>query len=1644
MKTFGELYQELGTVDAGDLSSNQQRMIYDCLRNTRSSEITTVEDHIHFIEILRKLRLAGMNQMQFMGQNFMNMIQSVLSVGEDGLYSNHIRFFYELVQNVDDCDYDNVEDCKLDIEFRYEKEPAQIIFTYNEKGFTPENVFAITGIAEKSKNVSKDKTEIGEKGIGFKSVFGIADKVRIQSGMFSFDLYRNNFTVPVPAYDDFEPQKGTRLTLEMPAIKCKGIYEELVKEYLKPDALLNKNPILFLNKLTHLRMFFDAYRYMEFNVERCDPDMIGDISREQNVKVSVDMFNHVNGMDFMTKEEVTCCRYSIPVTYGRIQCRARYGEKVEFSERYHNLIAVFPLTVRTADGEKDYMDKGVMYSFLPTQIHLKVPVLIHASFKLDSSREFVDPQGENEWFTYTISHLGDFLKKVYVDLAHTLREKALRYVPTKNSDLFERDNEKVRCLQVDSLKGAVFCDEEIFYCVDESFERASDVVAFEKDEKMSRERAISAYGLLYLRGKLFIPEEPTNMAAYGCKVLPNVSEKIFEAGLEDSDKFEDALKWLKRSDSKIDYEKLLEEYSSIALSEVQLLTLSQKENRKVLLAFQEDAAQSINDRQDPRYIVVEDVPVLEDEKADKLEELLKDVKLDSACAEYLKNIDGSYFAVDTGERLDDFELPCQNGLVLSRQNELNAFAKFSEHYDKDHTFSASLRLSQASERLNDLSNVSISNEDYLESLYNIRSSVRRAYGKRMYENYIQIIQKAGVDKSRFLNELLQNADDCEYEEGAEPWFLMKKSRDMLETSYNEKGFTKQNVRAITAIGESTKSALLSNGHEQIGEKGVGFKSVFGIARSVEIHSNGFDFKLTDELPTVPQILKVEAAKNDKIDTVEDRSTPAEEQKAEDQVDSVPVVEEEVSAKVQADKSGTRMVFSLKTNLPDTFSAHRILNLCLCLRNLKRLSILGHSVVIKDTESKRIILFDNEEYRFERIEYPFTVTDEQALEERQVGSRTFDTEQKIVCYIPEKNMGENPYLYCGLPISSIRSNVPLIIDAPFELTTSRDEILNNSWNKVIRENVYFAIIDLISRHADEGIDALRFVGFSRKDNVLRLANFTETSETGFDINDFSWREKLEQIPLLPVLGSDQKVKAFAKNCVIVPDFLGRLDASARIDLYINGQIINTVGKAQYVPLLEYMGCKKVNADSIFFCLHAKTEDFIVNTDFRKGLYQYLSGNQGNNNFDGIGERALELPIFPILTHVGVQFVPFNDDLYQSDHMRTGYQIIDKTTMSPEVVSQILTPLGKQIPELTQQVLDNAYQDNLIEFLKGTATDGMKVDFLLKEYERNSTSFSRCRYTLKGMIDQIPLLMEDGSYQYDTKYRKMRYHQYQGDILTQMIVDDSCDRLAEFLNIGFIEDIHYYDLENTDLDEISDEDMADFEKLNHYEEIIKGLIYDGYLSSEQIQEYGLDFAEDSYASDDDLYDEDFPGKAIKDYSRLKVYIHNQWEHKNPYEARQYKKWIPHIDSGELKEYVVNMYQSQYNTGRCFCQMCGNMMPARYIEVNEIEKKPVYAWPQMRLSLCLTCSKDYILLRNNDHIWKVFVQNILEADPQSDATIDIQIGEDKSVSFTATHLAEIQEILKKEGYPDHPMERHEDIEEKTDEEAVEKILSRIERNH
>ncbi|KAJ7643247.1 hypothetical protein B0H17DRAFT_460041 [Mycena rosella] len=90
--------------------------------------------------------------------------------------------------------------------------------------------------------------------------------------------------------------------------------------------------------------------------------------------------------------------------------------------------------------------------------------------------------------------------------------------------------------------------------------------------------------------------------------------------------------------------------------------------------------------------------------------------------------------------------------------------------------------------------------------------------------------------SHFLLELVQNADDNTYGAGVIPTLHMTLG-DHLVVACNETGFTEDQVRAICKIGASTKK------HQQgyIGEKGIGFKSVFKVADTVFISSGPYKF-----------------------------------------------------------------------------------------------------------------------------------------------------------------------------------------------------------------------------------------------------------------------------------------------------------------------------------------------------------------------------------------------------------------------------------------------------------------------------------------------------------------------------------------------------------------------------------------------------------------------------------------------------------------------------------------------------------------------------------------------------------------------------------------------------------------------------------
>ncbi len=96
--------------------------------------------------------------------------------------------------------------------------------------------------------------------------------------------------------------------------------------------------------------------------------------------------------------------------------------------------------------------------------------------------------------------------------------------------------------------------------------------------------------------------------------------------------------------------------------------------------------------------------------------------------------------------------------------------------------------------------------------------------RRALERIIQLY----TDKSHFVYELLQNAEDSHAKS-----IRFDQYEDCLEVFHDGKPFTVQNLSALCDIGKSDKI----NDLNQIGEFGVGFKSVFGICETVQLFSN---------------------------------------------------------------------------------------------------------------------------------------------------------------------------------------------------------------------------------------------------------------------------------------------------------------------------------------------------------------------------------------------------------------------------------------------------------------------------------------------------------------------------------------------------------------------------------------------------------------------------------------------------------------------------------------------------------------------------------------------------------------------------------------------------------------------------------------
>lgn len=140
--------------------------------------------------------------------------------------------------------------------------------------------------------------------------------------------------------------------------------------------------------------------------------------------------------------------------------------------------------------------------------------------------------------------------------------------------------------------------------------------------------------------------------------------------------------------------------------------------------------------------------------------------------------------------------------------------------------------------------------------YWLDDSSRRGEQNPLLKDLQQSINKLSRDlyrkDSHFLLELIQNAEDNDYEcDNPDLSFTLIKedptnsnaSGGALVISNNETGFSESNMKAMCSIGSSFKEKIKG----YIGEKGIGFKSVFKVTKSPYIYSKGYQVRFQDEI-----------------------------------------------------------------------------------------------------------------------------------------------------------------------------------------------------------------------------------------------------------------------------------------------------------------------------------------------------------------------------------------------------------------------------------------------------------------------------------------------------------------------------------------------------------------------------------------------------------------------------------------------------------------------------------------------------------------------------------------------------------------------------------------------------------------------------
>ena len=319
-------------------------------------------------------------------------VKNMAKIISENLYSEDSHFVYELIQNAQDNEY-KTKIKKLDF-FVYSD---GILIKNNEIGFNTEQIKSICDFAQSVKQGKKALGYIGEKGIGFKSVFAITDKPAIYSNGYRFYFKKDEYIEPYWIDDlskypkEFQDENTTNIYLPYAnSFQNKLDIEKKIRD-IEPILLL------FLDNLDEINIYHTNKQILSVHKS----------------------FIKENGQDIVILNSANK-QYKFVVFSKIIDCKENIIEEKRKGVKQRKIIIAFPL--------REIEDSRI-FAFLPTKIYTHLPFIIQADFLLNASRE--DILRNKEWNKWLLDEIVIFFVEIFKDLKQIDKFGYLKYLKEK-------------------------------------------------------------------------------------------------------------------------------------------------------------------------------------------------------------------------------------------------------------------------------------------------------------------------------------------------------------------------------------------------------------------------------------------------------------------------------------------------------------------------------------------------------------------------------------------------------------------------------------------------------------------------------------------------------------------------------------------------------------------------------------------------------------------------------------------------------------------------------------------------------------------------------------------------------------------------------------------------------------------------------------------------------------------------------------------------------------------------------------------------------------------------------------------------------------------------------------------------------------